>query len=146
MGKVDIKCFGHSFVSGLQHHFKDQTDRPKFIPVPEWVAGTQLENNKVDNVYLHGYRGAQITDFNVHSLHSLIDKDKPTQIILDFGSNDLANDVPALTVADAVHNLATELTQKKNVKHIAVCSRLPRTTNLSPDMNEDTFRIRNMKR
>ena len=50
--------------------------------------------------------------------------------------------MPALTLADAVHSLATELTQKKNVKHVSVCSCIPRTTNLSLDMNEDTFRIK----
>ena len=60
-------------------------------------------------------------------------------VILEFGTCDLANGTDALSVADAVMNVAHRIIDDFGVRHVTVCSVLHRT--YLHDINKKLMRI-----
>ena len=64
---------------------------------------------------------------------------RPTFAILEFGTCDLANGTDALSVADAVMNVAHRIIDDFGVRHVTVCSVLHRTYPHHINADIDTY-------
>ena len=112
---------GHSFVSGLRDHYCHR-DRNC---TPTKIARNLYVSDRVDELHLVGASGACILrqGFDVEVLRGI----RPTFVILEFGTCDLANGIDALSVADAVMNVAHRIIDEFGVRHVTVCSVLHRS-------------------
>ena len=129
---------GHSFVSGLRDHYS-HCDRNC---TPAKIAHNLFVSDSVDELHLIGASGACILpkEFDLEFLRGI----RPTFAILEFGTCDLANGTDALSVADAVLNVAHRMIDDFGVRHVTVCSVLHRK--YPHDINTDIDTYNNVLR
>lgn len=129
---------GHSFVSGLSDHFSSQISHSL---TPSRTASLLQVSNVVEHITLYGIRGAcvlpsfslPLTYLSTHSPHF---------VIIDLGTNDIAQGTDPLNVAMALLELAQTLCSLYSVKHVFICSVLFRAdTRASSKINQNIFRL-----
>ena len=111
-----LTVLGHSFVSGFSHHLRN-----KGALTPYQVAVALKLQFLVDAVFMWGSRGARVTDTNFSVPINDITEGLPSVVILNYGTNDLAANVPPLQAAVKVVEIAKLIiSQIPSVKHIMV--------------------------
>lgn len=116
---------GHSFVAGLLHHL-DHNGQDN----GQQLAKKLNIDNIVQEIHLHGQRGALISSPSYTLPHSLLTQVKPDFVILDLGTNDLANGTSPFTVAAQLTDLADKLRSRYHVSQVMICSVINRTSHL----------------
>ena len=116
---------GHSFITGTLHHLS-----PASRPTSHRLASLLRVSDVVTNLQLIGQRGAQVTKPNFQLPEQALIHYAPTVVILDYGSNDLANGADPLEVATTIIDIANTLINKYSVAHVVICSVLNRTSAL----------------
>ena len=111
-----VAILGHSFVSGLEHHLRNRG-----AYTAEQVAEAMKMTMYVLQVFFFGSRGASVTNSNFVFPFVHLQRVLPTVVVFNYGTNDLANNVPPLQAAVKVVDMAKDLlTQVPSVKHVMV--------------------------
>ena len=87
--KSSTVVLGHSFVRGIDDHYRHifMDFEPDLFP--SLVAADLKVNDNVQNVYLYGKSGARFENFELSNLFlSMI---HPSIIVIDLGSNDICH-------------------------------------------------------
>ncbi len=117
----------HNFVSGLDDHLHSVYPQ---IPPSMFELHTAQElnvSNNLANMYLHGQWGATLKTFTLHTLFTFYVT--PDLVLLEFGTNDLAQGMHPVTVASQIFDLAEHLHQLYG-SVVGVLSVLPRVRHL----------------
>ena len=128
--KPDCLVLGHSFVQGLRHHFSNQYLHERNLGFESWTARQLQVDHNVNGVYLFGQRGFKITDPNTNDLAAVLDAIRPSIILSQYGSNDLAHGIHPQCVFSALVDMAIQL-QANCDAVIGILSVVPRVANLS---------------
>ena len=137
---------GHSFISGLQHHFRNQNFGKSMTP--EEVAATLEISDRVTRVILSGISGAQICTPYSTLPHHVLRIERPDLAILQIGTNDLAAGRDLAWVAREVISEAKTLIEIYDLQHVTVCSALFRESGIPAgcdfrqivqDFNDDLY-------
>ena len=120
-----IVCIlGHSFISGLLHHLENRC-KQKLAPAD--VAKTLKVDNLVAQIHMFGQRGAKILDGNYLMPSHLLRSVNPDLVLMQIGSNDLANGSCPLSVASKSIDMAQNILSKiKSAKQVIILSIIPR--------------------
>ena len=112
-----VAILGHcSFVSGLEHHLRNRG-----AYTAEQIAEAMKMTMYVLQVFFFGSCGASVTDSNFVFPFVQLQRVLPTVVVFNYGTNDLANNVPTLQAAVKVVDMAKDLlTQVPSVKHVMV--------------------------
>ena len=107
--------FGHSFVKSISDHFST---------IDCAIDSRKLcYKFKVEAIlrkfYLHGIRGAKVTDNFDHK--SLIESFQPQIVIIDLGSNDIVGGTSVNHIADSLIDLAVKISEVPCVIVVAIC-------------------------
>ena len=125
--QLKVVVLGHSFVSGLDQHF-----RAKYKGQPQALESHIALELKVDrniaSVTLLGQSGAKALNFEAPTY--ILDKIRPNIIILDLGSNDLAEGIVPEVVRDKIVAIAEGL-QDAYSAAVGILSVLPREKGVS---------------
>ena len=114
--KHRLSVLGHSFVSGFSHHLRN-----KGALTPYQVAVALKLQVLLDAVFFFGSRGARVTDPNFSVPITDLIRGFPSVVFLNYGTNDLAANVPPLQAAVKVFEIAKLIiSQVPSVKHIMV--------------------------
>lgn len=118
---------GHSFVSRLQ--------KCSFLEDHEAISRRLAEFMKVSNFIPHihalGISGANVSNTYLNKFRNEVIAVNPSFVIIQLGSNDLANGTPPLSVASTLVDFAKDLLAS-GIKMIVICSVLPRSTYRNP--------------
>ena len=124
---------GHSFVSGLEHHFRNLNHG--YSMFPDQIADELRISDRVARVILSGVPGAQICTFASTLPHFLLRQERPDLAILQVGTNDLAAGRCPAWVATETLNQAQTLLDVYNVQHVTICSALFRERGVVEGLN-----------
>ena len=99
-----VAILGHSFVSGLEHHLRNRG-----VYTAEQIAEAMKMTMYVLQVFIFGSCGALVTDSNFVFPFVQLQRLLPTVVVFNYGTNDLANNVPPLQAAVKVVDMAKDL-------------------------------------
>ena len=127
---------GHSFASSLDDHYNIilRNVNPNFRNA--YIAKDLQVNNNIGQVFLHGQSGATCVNFSPPYLFTSFVR--PDIILLELGSNDIANRVPPVTVASNLYNIAEDL-HRRHGSVIGLLSILPRTERIGKLTADDFY-------
>lgn len=95
------------------------------------MARAMRLNNIIDKLYIRGIRGLSATNSNSYlSIPTTILRQRPTYLIVNIGTNDLASGICPLEVASTIVDCVHTIIRDWDIKHVYLCSALPRTTRI----------------
>ena len=112
---------GHSFVSKLRNQFRDRNGT---FPNPEGNARKLRVDKSFRKLYIAGTPGGRILP--EYDIPREIREYHPNVVVIDNGSNDLANGAPPLTVACKLVEVAKEIVRKFGADRVVLCASLKR--------------------
>jgi lysophospholipase L1-like esterase len=120
--KKTVVIIGHSFVVGLDQHFRDRYRGPEG-KYPCFLANQLKVDHNIKAICMLGQSGAKAVGFDTPAY--TLGKIKPDIILIDLGTNDLAQAIPVETVRDKLVSLADDLQNTHNAV-VGIMSILPR--------------------
>ena len=121
-----VAILGHSFVYGLEHHLRNKN----FFSPADMAVALNL-NLSVEQVFFFGCRQSCITRPDFTLPMDGLRNASPSIVILNYGTNDLAQDVPPPHVASKLMDTAQGiLTSLHSVRHVMIFGAIDRICNI----------------
>ncbi len=134
--KSSAVVLGHSFVKGLDDHYRHRfmDFNPQLFP--SLVAGDLMVDHNIQNVFLYGRSGAKIDVFEMPNL--FLSMVHPSIVVIDLGTNDICQGINPYVSATTLFAMATDLVSKFQ-SFVFLCSVLPRVSSLGILSSVDEF-------
>ncbi len=147
MKKHSVLILGYSFVKGLNNTSPNKRLACQSnYPTETFVLEFLHISKHINQIYFEDDSGACIMD-DFRLLSFLLRNIKPSIVIIDIVSNDIAHNYSTASICAAIIDTARILKDKYHVKHIKICSCIRRERNIgklsSSQFNDLTIALNN---